>query len=98
MSSFLGRTTCTQIDYLDPAGCAAISMPGRHIMIRVPASLRPIVQIVAVAAILAFPRIALTHCAGISEEGRWRNLENTGEPSYIDVKMLGGCGDQVLNG
>ncbi len=33
-----------------------------------------------------------------SAKGRWRNLDNKGEPSYIDVKMLGGCGDQVLNG
>lgn len=67
-------------------------------MIAIPALLRRVVQMMAVAAILAFPQIALTQCAGISEEGRWHNLDNTGEPSYIDVKMLGGCGDQVLNG
>jgi hypothetical protein len=35
---------------------------------------------------------------GIREEGRWRNLNNNGDPSYIDVKTTGGCGDQVLNG
>jgi len=67
-------------------------------MIAVPAPLRRIVQIVAVATILIFPGIALTQCVGISEEGRWRNLDNKGEPSYIDIKMMGGCGDEVLNG
>ncbi|HZD94136.1 MAG TPA: hypothetical protein VE133_07775 [Candidatus Sulfotelmatobacter sp.] len=67
-------------------------------MFAVHSPLRVVVQIVAVAAILAFPRIALGQCAGIHEEGRWRNLNNHGEPSYIDVKMIGGCGDQVLNG
>jgi hypothetical protein len=59
---------------------------------------RRTVQILAIAALLALPRVALAQCAGISEEGRWKNLDNNGEPSYIDVKMLGGCGDQVLNG
>ena len=67
-------------------------------MTTVPALFRRIVQIVAVATVLILPRIALTQCAGIREEGRWHNLNNNGEPSYIDVKMLGGCGDQVLNG
>ena len=37
-------------------------------------------------------------CAGVSEEGRWRNLEANGDPLFIDVKMTGGCGDEVLNG
>ncbi len=67
-------------------------------MTAIPALLRRIVQIVAVASILTIPQIALAQCAGISEEGRWRNLDNTGEPSYIDVKTVGSCGDQVLNG
>ncbi len=67
-------------------------------MIAIPTPLRRIVQLLAVAAALTFPQVALTQCAGIQEEGRWRNLDNNGEPSYIDVKMLGGCGDQVLNG
>ena len=67
-------------------------------MITVPTPLRRVIQILAAASILTFPRVALTQCAGIHEEGRWRNLSNNGEPSYIDVKMLGGCGDQVLNG
>ena len=67
-------------------------------MIAVLTFLRRVVQTMAIAAILAFPQIALAQCAGISEEGRWHNLDNNGEPSYIDVKMLGGCGDQVLNG
>ena len=67
-------------------------------MIAVPSLLRRFVQIMAVTVILNFPQIALTQCAGISEEGRWRNLDNKGEPSYIGVKMHGVCGDQVLNG
>jgi hypothetical protein len=40
---------------------------------------------------------ASAQCAGPGEEGRWRNLDNAGEPSFIDVKMLG-CGDESLNG
>jgi hypothetical protein len=36
-------------------------------------------------------------CAAPAEEGRWRNLTNTGEPSLIDVRMLG-CNDQGENG
>jgi hypothetical protein len=79
-----------------------VPTPDRHAkeatMIAVPNLLSRIVQIAAVAAILTVPQIALTQCAGISEEGRWRNLDDKGEPSYIDVKMLGGCGDEVLNG
>ena len=68
-------------------------------MIAVPALRRRIIQIImAVAPLLALPQAALTQCAGIREEGRWHNLDKTGDPSYIDVKMLGGCGDQVLNG
>src|SRR5215471_925920 len=61
-------------------------------------SLRRIFQIVAIGTILIVPRLALSQCAAIREEGRWRNLDNNGEPSFIDVKMTGGCGDQVLNG
>ena len=61
-------------------------------------SLRRIVQVLAIASTLTLPRIALTQCAGIHEEGRWHNLDNNGEPSFIDVKMVGGCGDEVLNG
>jgi hypothetical protein len=67
-------------------------------MIVIPTSLRRVVQLLAVAAVLNLPQVALTQCAGVREEGRWRNLDNKGEPSYIDVKMLGGCDDQVLNG
>ncbi len=42
---------------------------------------------------------ALAQCAAPAEEGRWRNLNmnNNGDPSFIDVKMLG-CGDESLNG
>jgi hypothetical protein len=61
-------------------------------------TLRRIVAFLAVATVLVAPRAAFSQCAGIAEEGRWRNLDNNGEPSYIDVKMLGGCGDEVLNG
>jgi hypothetical protein len=67
-------------------------------MIGIPITLRRIVPLIVVAAALAFPRAALSQCAGIKEEGRWRNLDNNGDPSYIDVKMVGDCGDQVLNG
>ena len=67
-------------------------------MIAAPTLLRRFIRILAVAAVLTLPQVALAQCAGVSEEGRWRNLDNKGEPSYIDVKMLGGCGDQVLNG
>jgi hypothetical protein len=66
------------------------------ISLRMP--LRLMTQILSVATVLTLPHVALAQCAGIREEGRWRNLDNKGEPSYIDVKMLGGCGDQVLNG
>src|SRR5947209_19117225 len=65
------------------------------------APLRRIIHIIAVALIFIFfifPPIAFTQCAGISEEGRWRNLDAKGEPSYIDIKMSGGCGDEVRNG
>src|SRR2546421_12695321 len=64
------------------------------IMIAIPTRLHRIVQLLALATILTFPRVALTQCSGISEEGRWHNLDKNGEPSYIDVKMAGGCGDQ----
>ena len=67
-------------------------------MIATPITLRRIVPLLIVATALVFPRVALSQCAGIREEGRWRNLNNNGEPSYIDIKMAGGCGDQVLNG
>jgi hypothetical protein len=63
----------------------------------VPTVVRRVVQ-VGLAIALIVPRIGSAQCAGIHEEGRWRNLTTTGEPSYIDVKMLGGCGDEVLNG
>src|ERR1051326_2620081 len=62
------------------------------------ALLRRITWVVVVVVIFIFPPIVLTQCAGIKEEGRWHNLDNRGEPSYIDIKMVGGCGDQVLNG
>jgi len=67
-------------------------------MIKVPKPLRSIVQIFALASVITLPQIGSTQCVGIREEGRWRNLTNNGDPAFIDVKMLGGCGDQVLNG
>lgn len=59
---------------------------------------RRIAVLLVVVTALAFPRLASSQCAGVSEEGRWRNLDAKGDPAYIDVKMVGGCGDQVLNG
>src|SRR5262245_31970696 len=67
-------------------------------MIAVTIKFSRVVQIVTLAAILTLPQTAFTQCAGIKEEGRWRNLEKNGDPAFIDVKMTGGCGDQVLNG
>src|SRR5712675_1123291 len=68
------------------------------IMIAASNPFRRIIQILAAAGILVLSQAALAQCAGIHEEGRWRNLDNKGEPSYIDVKMLGGCGDTAPNG
>jgi len=67
-------------------------------MIAVPIKFSHVIQIVTLAAILILPQTAFTQCAGIKEEGRWRNLDKNGDPAFIDVKMTGGCGDQVLNG
>jgi len=67
-------------------------------MIAVPIKFSRIFQIVTLATILISSQIAFTQCVGIKEEGRWRNLASNGDPLYIDVKMIGGCGDQVLNG
>jgi len=67
-------------------------------MIAVPAALRRIVPILAVVTALALPRAASAQCVGIKEEGRWRNLDRAADPSHLDIKMRGGCGDQVLNG
>jgi hypothetical protein len=53
--------------------------------------------LLAAAIIITIPGIALGQCATPAEEGRWRNLDENGDPIYLDVKMLG-CGDQVLNG
>jgi hypothetical protein len=75
-----------------------ISHIGRQLIAAIRTPLRCIAQLLAVAAVLAFPQLASGQCAGIPEEGRWRNLDNTGEPSYIDVRMIGSCGDQILNG
>jgi len=67
-------------------------------MINVPKPLRSFVQILTLASVITLPQIGSTQCVGIKEEGRWRNLANNDDPAFIDVKMLGGCGDQVLNG
>ena len=67
-------------------------------MITIPITLRRNVILLIVATALAFPPAAWTQCAGISEEGQWRNLDKNGEPAFIYVKMIGGCGDQSLNG
>ncbi|HKD05931.1 MAG TPA: hypothetical protein VKB79_08515 [Bryobacteraceae bacterium] len=49
------------------------------------------------AAAFVLPHSALAQCAAPAEDGRWRNLDNGGEPFFIDVKMIG-CGDESLNG
>lgn len=67
-------------------------------MISIPIALRRFVQIAATAGILISPLLSFAQCEGIKEEGRWRNLDKKGDPAYIDVKMTGGCGDEVLNG
>lgn len=67
-------------------------------MIAGPAVFRRILQLLAIAAIVTFAQSAFTQCAAPKEEGRWRNLDNNGEPSFIDIRMTGGCGDEVLNG
>jgi hypothetical protein len=72
-------------------------MPKEAIMIAARPLLRRLVQILAVAAVFTLPQVAFTQCAAIKEEGRWRNLNGSGDPYLIDVRM-GGCGDQVLNG
>src|SRR5215472_6079335 len=48
------------------------------------------------ATTFVIPMAALAQCASVGEEGRWRNLDDKGDPIYLDVKMLG-CGDEVLN-
>src|SRR5262249_26985260 len=70
----------------------------RQLMIVVSAQCRRVLQLLAIVAIVTIAQSALTQCAGPKEEGRWRNLDNNGEPSFIDIRMTGGCGDQVLNG
>ncbi len=61
-------------------------------------TMRRNVILLIVATVLAFPQVAWTQCAGISEDGRWRNLDTKGEPSYIEINTVGGCADQSLNG
>jgi hypothetical protein len=68
------------------------------IMIAAVAPVRRSFHILLLVAITALPGVAWTQCAGIREEGRWRNLDKSGDPAFLDIKMLGGCGDQVLNG
>jgi len=60
--------------------------------------LRRNIRMIAVAIVFIFPSIAFPQCVTKPEEGRWRNLDAKGDPSFIDVNMIGGCGDQVLNG
>jgi hypothetical protein len=67
-------------------------------MIAMPTALRRIVPLIAVVSVLALPRAASGQCVGIHEEGRWRNLDKTADPSHLDIRIRGGCGDQVLNG
>lgn len=62
-----------------------------------PISRRGVIGILAVAASIGRPESASAICAGVSESGRWRNDNSSGDPAFIDVKMAE-CGDQVLNG
>ena len=62
------------------------------------ASLILTARILAVATGLALPGAAQAQCIAQKEEGRWHNLDSNGDPEYIDVKTVGGCGDEVANG
>lgn len=59
---------------------------------------RRLLRLAFLGIALSFTAIASAQCVGIREEGRWRNLDPNGEPAYIDVKTIGGCGDESLNG
>ena len=67
-------------------------------MFTLPALSRRTILFLRVTVTLLLPQIVSAQCAGISEQGRWRNLDKNGEPGYIDVKMGGGCGDTAPNG
>jgi hypothetical protein len=67
-------------------------------MVKVCIPFRLAVQIGVVLAILSAATVGFAQCVGIHEEGRWRNLDPKGDPSYIDVKTVGGCGDVSYNG
>jgi hypothetical protein len=67
-------------------------------MAKVQIPLYRFVLILVVSTILLYPRPATAQCVGIAEEGRWRNLDDKGEPTYVDIKELGGCGDESDNG
>lgn len=67
-------------------------------MIELRSTLRRIAVLLFVATAFTFPRVAWTQCAGVSEEGEWRNLDKKAEPAFIYITMVGGCGDQSLNG
>ncbi len=61
------------------------------------ASRRALVMGLLGAAEITLPVQAWALCASPKESGRWHNTNATGEPAYIDIKMVD-CGDQVLNG
>lgn len=67
-------------------------------MFKVSVRFRLAAQIAALAAIVTTASAGFAQCAGIREEGRWRNLDPKGEPTYIDVKTDGDCGDVSYNG
>lgn len=67
-------------------------------MTNVRISLYRLLFILVVTTSLLCPRPSLAQCTGIQEEGRWRNLDEKGEPTYIDINMSGGCGDESNNG
>jgi len=57
---------------------------------------RRLALLLVAAITFILPAVALAQCATVGEEGRWKNLDDKGDPIYIDIKMLG-CGDEVLN-
>jgi hypothetical protein len=84
------RTTETKIVRLALINQKESSM---KVIAAVSARRHSILGLIIAAASLVCPQAGWAQCAAPAEEGRWRNLDNNGEPSYIDVKMVGGCGD-----
>ncbi len=67
-------------------------------MVKVRCLCRVLTETAVLSATILVSTMAFGQCVGIREEGRWHNLDPTGEPTYIDVKTVGGCGDVSYNG